>query len=158
MFGDVHRYRFRKEVVLRKDTDAGRRRDSWVVVAVYFVMLRKWSEVLRHWVIWHGCVVKELCWWCVRSQLDIRMVHQVMRNGSMVVDRLYIKRGCCMLGDFLLLSHYSFSCIAKQVTTLKQVWFCIVLTHSIQTLSALFQLRYHIIVTNITYTRTCPLP
>jgi len=48
------------------------------------------------------------------------MVHQSMRNGSGVADELYIKRGSWALEDFLFFSLYSFSCIAKQVTTLKQ--------------------------------------
>jgi hypothetical protein len=43
-----------------------------------------------------------------------------MRNDSMVADGLYIKRVLLALGDFLFFSLYSFSCIAKQVTTLKQ--------------------------------------
>jgi hypothetical protein len=49
------------------------------------------------------------------------MVHWGMRNDSMVADGLYIKRGCLALVDFLFFSLYSFSCIAKQVTTLKQL-------------------------------------
>jgi len=43
-----------------------------------------------------------------------------MRNGSRVADGLYIKRVLFVLEDFLFFSLYSFSCIAKQVTTLKQ--------------------------------------
>ena len=49
------------------------------------------------------------------------MVHRSMRNGSMVVDGLYIKRVLLALEDFLFFSLYSFSCISKQVTTLKQL-------------------------------------
>jgi len=49
------------------------------------------------------------------------MVHQSMRNGSKVADELYIKRVLLALEDFLFFSLYSFSCIAKQVTTLKQL-------------------------------------
>jgi hypothetical protein len=49
------------------------------------------------------------------------MVHQCMRNGSQVADKLYIKRVLLALEDFLFFSLYSFSCIAKQVTTLKQL-------------------------------------
>jgi hypothetical protein len=48
------------------------------------------------------------------------MVHRSMRNDSMVADELYIKRVLLALEDFLFFSLYSFSCIAKQVTTLKQ--------------------------------------
>jgi len=44
-----------------------------------------------------------------------------MRNGSRVADGLYIKRVLSVLEDFLFFSLYSFSCIAKQVTTLKQL-------------------------------------
>jgi hypothetical protein len=49
------------------------------------------------------------------------MVHRSMRNGSMVADELYIKRVLVALKDFRFFTHYSFSCIAKQVTTLKQL-------------------------------------
>jgi len=44
-----------------------------------------------------------------------------MRNGSKVANGLYIKRVLLALEDFLFFSLYSFSCIAKQVTTLKQL-------------------------------------
>jgi len=57
---------------------------------------------------------------CVTSWVEIRMVHRSMRNGSRVADELYIKRVLLALEDFLFFSLYSFSCIAKQVTTLKQ--------------------------------------
>jgi len=49
------------------------------------------------------------------------MVHWSMRNGSRVADELYIKTVLLVLKDFLFFSLYSFSCIAKQDTTLKQV-------------------------------------
>ena len=49
------------------------------------------------------------------------MVHRSMRNGSRVADELYIKRVLMALEDFLFFSLYSFSCIAKQGTTLKQL-------------------------------------
>jgi hypothetical protein len=49
------------------------------------------------------------------------MVHRRMGNDSKVVDVLYIKRVWLVLEDFLFFSLYSFSCIAKQVTTLKQL-------------------------------------
>ena len=48
------------------------------------------------------------------------MVHWSMRNDSRVADELYIKRVLLALEDFVFFSHYLFSCIAKQVTTLKQ--------------------------------------
>jgi hypothetical protein len=59
--------------------------------------------------------------WCVRSQDDIRIVHRSMRNGLKVADGLYFKIVLLALEDFLFFSLYSFSCIAKQVTTLKQL-------------------------------------
>ena len=49
------------------------------------------------------------------------MVHRSMGNDSRVADELYIKRVLIVLEDFLFFSLYSFSCIAKQVTTLKQL-------------------------------------
>jgi len=49
------------------------------------------------------------------------MVHRSMRNDSRVADELYIKRVLLVLEDFLFFSLYSFSCIAKQVTTLEQL-------------------------------------
>jgi len=49
------------------------------------------------------------------------MVHRSMGNGSKVMDGFYIKRVLLALEDFLFFSLYSFSCIAKQVTTLKQL-------------------------------------
>jgi len=49
------------------------------------------------------------------------MVHRSMGNGSRVTDELYIKRVLWALEDFLFFSLYSFSCIAKQVTTLEQL-------------------------------------
>ena len=42
------------------------------------------------------------------------MVHRSMKNGSRVVDELYIKRVLMVLEGFLFFSLYSFSCIAKQ--------------------------------------------
>jgi hypothetical protein len=49
------------------------------------------------------------------------MVHRSIRNGSRMADELYIKRVLLALEGFLFFSLYSFSCIAKQVTTLKQL-------------------------------------
>jgi len=46
--------------------------------------IRKWSEVLQHWTMWHGCVDKELCWWCGRSSGDIPMICRNMSNDSRV--------------------------------------------------------------------------
>jgi len=49
------------------------------------------------------------------------MVHRSMRNDSRVSDKLYIKGVSLVLVDFLFFSLYSFSCIAKQVTSLNQL-------------------------------------
>jgi len=84
-------------------------------------MIRKWPEVLRRRLMWRGCIDKELSWWCVKSWDKIRMVHRSIRIGSWMADKLYIKRVLLVLEDFLFFSLYSFSCIAKQVTTLKQL-------------------------------------
>jgi len=78
-------------------------------------MMRKWSEILWRWMRWRGGVDKELCWWCVKSWEDIRMVHRSMRNDSRVADEVYITRCCLVLEDCLFFSLCSFSCIAKQV-------------------------------------------
>jgi hypothetical protein len=43
-----------------------------------------------------------------------------MRNGSRVADEVYIQRVLLVLQGFLFFSLYSFSCIAKQVMTLKK--------------------------------------
>jgi len=91
------------------------------MVAESFSMIRKWTEVLRRRTMWRGCFDKEMRWWCVRSWDEIRMVHRSMRNGSRVADKLYIKTVLLALEDFLFFSLYSFSCIAKQVMTLKQL-------------------------------------
>jgi hypothetical protein len=63
----------------------------------------------------------ELCGGCVRSLDEIRIVLWGMRNGSRVAAELYINRMLFVLEDFLFLFLYSFTCIAKQVTTLKQL-------------------------------------
>jgi len=49
------------------------------------------------------------------------MVHRSIRNGSRVADELYIKRVLWALEDFLFFTLYSFSCIAKQDKSLKQL-------------------------------------
>jgi len=43
------------------------------------------------------------------------------RNGSRAADELYIKRVLLAYRDFFFFSLDSLSCIAKQVTTLKQL-------------------------------------
>jgi len=80
------------------------------------------------------------------------MVHRSMKNDSRVADELYIKRVLMALEDFLFFSLYSFSCIAKQVTTLKQLRLLSSLDFP-RNESRAFCLvfRYHICVTNITY-------
>jgi hypothetical protein len=105
--------------VLRKDGDVGGRGESGEMLAGLFGVIRKWSEVLQRRTMWHGCTDRGLCWWCVRLWVEIWMVHRSMRNGSKVMDELYIKRGLSVLEDFLFFSLNWFSCIAKQVTTLK---------------------------------------
>jgi hypothetical protein len=84
-------------------------------------MIRKWSEVLRRRMMWRGCIDKQMCWWCVRSWDKTRLVHWSIRNGSRVADELYIKRVLLALEGSLFFSLYLFSCIAKQVTTLKML-------------------------------------
>jgi len=49
------------------------------------------------------------------------MVHRSMGDDSRVADQVYIKRGRLVLEDFLFFSLYSFSCISKTSTTLKQL-------------------------------------
>jgi len=50
-----------------------------------------------------------------KSWVDIRMVHQSIRDDSRVADKVYTKRGCLVVEDFLFFSLYSFSCIPKQL-------------------------------------------
>ena len=86
------------------------------------------------------------------------MVHRSMSNGSRVADELYIKRVLMALEDFIFFSLYSFSCIAKQVATLKQLRLlsCLDFLENEFRAPCLFP-RYYICVTNITYTRPRPL-
>jgi len=49
------------------------------------------------------------------------MIHRSIGNDSGAADELYIKRVWLALENFLFFSLYCFSCIAKQVTTLKQL-------------------------------------
>ena len=105
--------------MLWRGGDFGRHRGCGEIVWVQFGMIRKGSEVLLRWEMWHGCIDKESCWWCVRSWDKIGMVHWGMRDGLGVADKLYIKRVLLVLEGFLFFSLYTFSCIAKQVMTLK---------------------------------------
>ena len=45
--------------MLRKDTDVGRWGGCGEIVAIQFGMIRKWSEVLRRRMMWHGCTDNE---------------------------------------------------------------------------------------------------
>jgi len=49
------------------------------------------------------------------------MVYRSMRNDSRVADKLCMKRGGLAWEGFPLFSLYVFSCIAKQVMTMKQL-------------------------------------
>jgi len=82
------------------------------------------------WLYWW-----ELCWWGVRSWLDIWMVHRSMGNNSRVADEVYIQRRCLVLEDFLLFALYSFSSIANQVPLWTSFDSCLVLISSIGTSS-----------------------
>jgi len=79
------------------------------MVAVQFGMIRKWSELLRYRMMWHGCVAKQLCWWFVRSSDKILIVYRGMQNGTRVADDLSIKRVFSVLEGFVFFSLHSFS-------------------------------------------------
>jgi len=96
-----------------KGEDVGRCGESGGLVVVSFGKTAKLTEVLRCWMIWHGCTDKNLSWWCVRSWDEIQMVLWTMRNESKVVNELYIKRVLSVLEDFLFFSLYWFSWISK---------------------------------------------
>jgi len=49
------------------------------------------------------------------------MVHRSMKNHSRVADELYIQRVLLVLENFHFFALFSFSCIAMQLTTLKQL-------------------------------------
>jgi len=84
------------------------------------------------------------------------MVHRSMRNGSRVTDELYIKRVLMALEDFLFFSLYSFSCIASNSTTLKDI---LILVPSIRTSSSVPQHPYHLRPTPpVTFKRDNGLP
>jgi len=106
---------------------------------------------------WRGCTDEKLGWGCVRSWKEIRMVHRSMRNDLRGVDKLYIKRVWLALEDFLFFSLYSFSCIAMQVMTLKQLQLLSCpdsLETNFEPLSCFLISHF---VTHITYARTRPL-
>lgn len=64
-------------------------------------MIWKWSEVLQPEIMQSGCIDRRLCWWCVRSVLDMRIIYyRSMRNDSMVIEELYIKAESLGVGGF----------------------------------------------------------
>ena len=85
-----------------------------------------------------------------------------MRNGSRVADGLYIKRVLFGVGGFpfllsLLILLYSKASYDFEIAS-TFVLFCLVLTSSQTNLEPCPpRFRNHIIVTNITYIRPCPL-
>jgi hypothetical protein len=85
------------------------------------------------------------------------MVHRSIRNDSRMADELYTKRVLLVLEDFHFFSLYSFSCIAKQVATLKQLRLCLVLIPSTPTSSAPYWFGSYIHIINTTYARSHPL-
>jgi hypothetical protein len=105
--------------VLQKGRDVGRCGENGEDGVGTIGMRRKWFEVLGRRVMWRGRSNMELRKWCVRTWDEIRMVHRSMRNCPKVADELYIKRVLLALEDFLFFSLYWFSCIAKQITTLR---------------------------------------
>jgi hypothetical protein len=86
------------------------------------------------------------------------MLRQYISHDSRVADELYINRMLLALEDFLFFSLHSFTCIAKQFTTLKQLQLLSCLDFLDMNFECIVPcLRYHIRVTNITYVRTRPL-
>jgi len=73
------------------------------------------------------------------------MVHRSMKNGSRGGRRIVYKESVMVLEDFLFFSLYSFSCIASNSTTLKDI---LILVLSIRTSSSVPQHPYHL----------CPTP
>jgi len=141
----------RNDLVLRKGGDVGGRRDGIGMLEHGGAIICYDKEVVWGvatsddvaWLYWY-----ELCWWCVRSWLDIQMVHRSMWNDSRVADEVYIKRGCLVLEGFLFFPLYSFSCIAKQARLWPSVDSCHVLIPSMQTSKHLVPMtishyRYH---------------
>jgi hypothetical protein len=63
------------------------------------------------------------------------MVHRSMRDNSRVVKEMFIKRHCLGLDNFIFFYLDLFSCIAKEVTTLKQHQFMDGLDESKKSLS-----------------------
>jgi hypothetical protein len=119
------------------------------------------KEVVRHvtmsddlaWGYWQGVTGR-----CVGSWDEIRIVYRSLRYGSWVADKLCIKRVLLARDGFHIFSLYSFSCIAKEITTFKQLRIvCNLDFRDINFERPLSYFRYHISVTNITFTWHCPL-
>lgn len=107
--------------MLWKCGDVGTRGECGEVVAVKCSMIRKRAEGLGSRMMWQGCINEELGELCVGSWDEFWMVHWSMRNSLGVADELYIQRALLSLEDFLFFCFYSFSCMTKQVVTLKQL-------------------------------------
>jgi len=107
--------------------------------------------------MWRGWTDTEFVWWCVSSWEEIQMVYRSMRNDLRVADELYIKRVWLALENFLFISLYSFSCIAKQVTTLKQLRLLSCPDFLETNLEPLSCFLISHIVTNSTYAQPHPL-
>jgi len=65
----------------------------------------------------------------------IQKIHQSMGDDSSVAEKLYIRRDYLEWENFLFVSLYSFSCIARQRTTLKKLQHMSCLDSLIRTLS-----------------------
>jgi len=90
--------------VLQNGREVGRCGGSGEMVAVLFRKRRMWTKVLRCRMMWRGCRDKEWCCWCVKSSDKIQIVYGITRNGSRVVDELYLKRLLLVLEKFLFFS------------------------------------------------------
>jgi len=96
--------------------------------------------------------------WCVRSWVEIRMVHWSMRNGPRVADGLYIKRVLFGVGGFpfllslLVLLYSKASCDFETIPTLVLSWLP---WNEPRALCPAFDKI--LFVTNITYARPRPL-
>jgi hypothetical protein len=105
------------------------------------------------WFHWSG-----VTGWCVILWDESWMVHRTMSNGSRVPDEVYIKGVLLGRDGFLFFAHYSLSCIAKQVMTLKQLQILSCLDFLDTNFACpLSCFCYHVAVTNITYAQPRPL-
>jgi hypothetical protein len=116
----------------------------------------RWGVAMLDDVVLLYC--SELCWGCIRSWGKIQIIQRSMMNDLRVADEVYIKKGCLVWEEFLFFSLYSFSCMAKQVTTLKQLRLLSNIDPFDPNLKyCLSHFRNHICVTNINNAQTCPL-